>query len=111
MKIKLEAQKTSLRLSKDEFQSLLNKGSLSERTVFPGGNSITFKVELENEQNFSYKEGEMLFLLPNQLLHAYKPGKAGLSFKFQVDSSQKHELVFEVDIKKPPLGRANQTEK
>lgn len=104
MKIKLEAQKTSLRLSKNEFQILLNTHSLSEKTTFPGGNSIEFTVKLDNEQHFSYKEGEMLFLLPNQLLHAYKPSKSGLSFKFQVDNIQKHELVFEVDIKKSPLG-------
>ncbi|MBT5073066.1 MAG: hypothetical protein HOJ34_01760 [Kordiimonadaceae bacterium] len=109
MKVKLEAQKTSIRLSKDEFQKLLNTGLLDEQTTFPGGNSLTFKIELDIEQNFSFKDNEMLFVLPDQLLHAYKPSKSGLSLKFHVDSNQKHELVFEVDIKKPPLSSNNKS--
>lgn len=106
MKVKLEAQKTTIRLSKDEFQSLLDIGSLSEQTTFPGGKSLSFKIELDMEQYLSFKDNEMLFVLPNQLLHAYKPNKSGLAFKFHVDSNQTHQLVFEVDIKKPPLGAA-----
>jgi len=104
MKIKLEPQKTSLRLSKSEFQGLLKLGTLSENTIFPNGNEIGFMVTLGNNQHFSFEDNQLQLVLPNQLIQSYKPNKVGLSFEFQCDNSSLHKLVFEVDIKKAPLG-------
>lgn len=104
MKVRLEQQRTSLRLSKDEFQNLLNFETLSERTVFPDGHEIGFVVELGKNQHFSFENNLLRFILPNQLIQIYKPNKVGLSFEFQDGDSISHELIFEVDIKKAPLG-------
>lgn len=104
MKVKLEPQKTSLRLSKDEFQQLLKCRTLSEKTIFPDGNEIGLIVELGNDQHFSFEENLIRCILPNQLIQAYKPNKVGLSFEFHGANGIRHKLIFEIDIKKPPLG-------
>jgi len=106
LKVKLEPQKTSLRLSKDEFQTLKNQYSLSEQTIFPDGKTLNFHLALDVEQHFSFDGSDMRFILPNQLIFAYKPAKSGLSFKYQCGNGISHMLVLEVDIKKPPLGTA-----
>lgn len=105
MKIKLESQKTSLRLSRDEFQLLLDRGTLSECTIFPGGRKLDFQVDLEMEPYLNFDGDKVHIVLPNQFVRTYNPSKSGLSFHFFVNKDKKHHLVFEVDIKKQPLNQ------
>ncbi|HPF46135.1 MAG: hypothetical protein KDF58_04500 [Alphaproteobacteria bacterium] len=103
MKLKLEPQKTSLRLSKEEFEKLLVENHLFQESVFPGGKTMKLNVELDTTQFLSFQDDEISIGLPNRLLLSYRPDKRGLSFKFQCGNNLGHELVFEVDIKRPPL--------
>lgn len=103
MKLRLEPQKTTLRLSKDEFQTLLEIGELSESTLFPCDNALYLHVKLDEAQSFKLENNRFLISLPNHQLKNYHPAKTGLSFKFQIDSQMDHKLIFEVDIKKKPL--------
>ena len=106
MKIKFESQKTSLRLSKDEFSTLRNYSSIKEETILPDGKTLQFLVELDNDQYFHFNDDKFHFVLPNHLIHAYTPRKEGLCFKFQCGDGTSHTVVFEIDIKKPPLGHS-----
>jgi hypothetical protein len=104
LKVKLEPQKTSLRLNKEEFQTLRQKNQLQEELLFPGGKRLNITVLLESIQFFSFEGDEMRFGLPNHIIQIYKPSKVGLSLKFQRGKDEFHTVIFEVDIKKPPLG-------
>ncbi|MDC1428430.1 hypothetical protein N8199_00875 [Emcibacteraceae bacterium] len=103
MKVKLETKKTSLRLSKDEFQTLCQKNRLQEKIYFPGEKCLKISVELEAVQFFKFEDNQIQFGLPKHLIQIYKPNKAGLSLQFQCDKGRIHTVIFEVDIKKPPL--------
>lgn len=111
MKVRLEAQKTTLRLNKEEFEALKNQAILSETTLFPGGQSIEFNARLGEEKVLQFSDNKMTFILPNQSIQCYTPSKVGLSFIFQVGSAENHEVIFEVDIKKPPLGSKSSLKK
>ena len=102
MKIRLEHNKTSLRISKTEFEQLLKDKNLSSVTSFPNGKDMTFLVSLTNEQKLSFAGNSISIELPNHKISNYSPEKIGLSFYFQLDNNN-HELLFEVDIKKKPL--------
>lgn len=104
MKIRLEPEKTSLRISKTEFKSLLSEDSLSCKTTFPNGKTMAINVSLADEEALSYQCDTITVALPNQRIRGYTPGKMGLSFYFEIDNTGTHELLFEVDIKKKPLG-------
>jgi hypothetical protein len=103
LKVKLETKKTSLRLSKDEFQTLCQKNRLQEEIHFPGGKYLKITVELDTVQFFKFEDDQIQFGLPKHLIQIYRPTKAGLSFKFQSGKDPTHTVIFEVDIKKPPL--------
>lgn len=103
MKIRLEQNKTSLRISKPELELLIKEKNLSNTTTFPNGNDMTFLVSLANEQRLSFEGKHIIIELPNHIISSYSPEKIGLSFYFQLDSNNSHELLFEVDIKKKPL--------
>lgn len=110
MKIKFESNKTYLRLSKPEFQTLRQNNHLQEDFLFPGGQQLKIIVELEPIQYFSFEGDEMRFGLPFHVIQIYKPNKVGLSLIFQHGNDQKHTVVFEVDIKKPQLSPSPQIE-
>ncbi|MCC3862058.1 DUF7009 family protein [Pseudemcibacter aquimaris] len=105
MKLRIEPKKTTLRLSKAEFQSFLDTGELSQITHFPGGGNISISAQLDHDPSFMVKDNRFQIKLPNHLLREYKPSKSGISFEFQLDNGESHELVFEVDIKKKPLNK------
>ncbi len=104
MKIRLEPQKTSLRISKIEFEQLLQDQSLHSSTTFPNGETLAMDVVLAENKKLTFSPGSLTFELPNREIINHKPSKKGLTFYFQLDNKQVHELLFEVDIKKKPLG-------
>ena len=104
MKIRLEHQKTSLRLSKDEFSQLLLGNELHDRTIFPDGTIFMFKTSLSDKPGLTFLNQCLSIELPTRDLKDHKPDKRGLSFYFQLDNDKEHELLLEVDIKKKPLG-------
>ena len=104
MKIRLESQKTSLRISKSEFEKLLADGKLETVTLFPNGEKLALSVTLSAKEELNYRPGSISIALPNRDIQDHKPSKTGLSYYFQLDNMTDHELLFEVDIKRKPLG-------
>ena len=103
MKIKLESQKTIVRVNKEELRTLLDCGELVENTIFPDGRRLDFQVKLELEPYLNFDGDKIFIALPRQLIRTHKPSKKGISFRFLINKDDKHHLLFEVDIKKPPL--------
>lgn len=103
MKIRLEPEKTTLRISNAEFTVLLNEGTLSNMSALPGGENIEYRLSLKSQQFFHYGNNLFQIELPKQIIQSYKPNKIGLSFYFQLDNQEQHHFIFEVDIKKKPL--------
>jgi hypothetical protein len=103
MKIRFEPQKTTLRLSKDEFNTLLENNEISESTTFPDESSLEFCLKIEEEQDFQFKEGHFLITLSAKSIREYKPAKVGITFMFQLGNKSVHKIILEVDIKKKPL--------
>ncbi len=110
MKIRLEPQKTYIRLSKPEYQELLKTGFLAGETIFSQGAKLKFCLELKDQQNLHFSDHTLHFALPNQQIQQHTPKKTGLSFYFQIDSNLNHELIFEVDIRKPRLSSRKKNE-
>ncbi len=104
MKIRLEPQRTSLRISKSEFERLLTEQKLTSETHFPNGETLAINVLLGDDQSLIYSTGNIAIELPTREIRDHTPSKQGLSFCFQMEDCGAHELVFEVDIKKKPLG-------
>ena len=107
MKVKLEHQKTSLRLSKEEFHQLRNENILQEEIIFPCDRILKIVVELRYDQFFNFSGDEIRFGLPNQIIENYKPSKSGLPFIFQCGNGKVQTVIFEVNIKKTPLTSAS----
>ncbi len=103
MKLRLETNKTSIRLSKSEFEQLLNIGNLLCSTEFPNGETLSINVTLGQEKGLVYNHNHLDIELPIHQIKEHKPNKAGISFYFQLDNEANHQLIFEVDIKKPRL--------
>ncbi len=104
MKLRLEVGKTTIRLNKDELQKLISSSQLSQDSVFPDGNKFSLQVKLGKEQNISFTQSKLAILLPAQNVINHKPDKSGLSFDFGESGNNHHQVLFEVDIKKTPLG-------
>lgn len=102
MKIRLEPNKTTLRLSKIEFSELLKCRILSDSYQLPDNQSIDIHLRLEETENFIYQNNSFYINLPIRLIDNYKPNKTGLAFYFQLDNKMKIQFLFEVDIKKKP---------
>lgn len=107
MKIRLEPNKTSIRLSKSEFEQLVNIGKLGCSTTFPNGETLSISVTLSTEKGLAYNGNHIDIELPTHQIKGHKPNKAGISFYFQLDNENEHLLIFEVDIKKPRLGSSH----
>ncbi len=105
MKIRLEPNKTTLRLSKIEFSELLKCRFLSDSYELPGDQAIDIYLKLEETDNFIYENNSFRISLPNRLIDDYKPCKNGLTFYFQLDNKKKIQVLFEVDIKKKPINK------
>ena len=103
MKIRLEPQKTTLRISKAEFSELIKVGMLSDSFALPGGQNIELYVSLNDQPQYHYEKNQFNLKLPEKNILAYKPNKIGLSIYFQLDNKDHHHLLYEVDIKKKPL--------
>ena len=103
MKVRIEVGKTTFRLSKREFQELTKVSQLSQATVFPDGNKFEVLLTLDQQKSIAFNDSLLKVTLPSDEVALHKPSKAGLSFQFNDDTSHPHQIVFEVDIKKPPL--------
>ena len=78
---------------------------MSEQTLFPGGNHLNFTLRLGDEQSFDFVDNDIQFNLKNRKIENHKPSKIGLIFDFPMVNDTTHRVVFEVDIKKSPLGK------
>ncbi len=103
MKLRLEPNKTCLRLSKSEFEQFLSVGQLGCCTTFPNGETLSISVTLGSEEGLTYNSNHLDIELPSVQITEHKPNKTGLSFYFRLDNDNNHQLIFEVDIKKPRL--------
>ena len=103
MKIKLEPEKTTLRISKNELKVLLLDQKLFDSIILPGGKQVKINVSVGDTELYLFNENQFLIELPKHLIDDYKPSKTGLSFYFQIDNQKIHQLIFEVDIRKRPL--------
>ena len=103
MKVRLEPQKTTLRINKAEFSELIKVGMLFDSFALPGGENVELYVSLNDQKQYYYEKNQFHLKLPEKKILAYIPSKIGLSFYFQLDNKDQHHLLFEVDIKKKPL--------
>ena len=103
MKIRLEPDKTTLRISKDELNTLLLDQKLFDSINLPGGKQLNINVSINEDELYLFDKNQFLIELPKHLIDDYEPSKTGLSFYFQIDNQKHHQLIFEVDIRKKPL--------
>lgn len=106
MKIRIEVDKTTVRLNKIEFQDLLNNHELSQESVYPDGNKLRVELNLATDQELTFNDNALKIVLPIKEVAEHTPNKVGLTFNFQKNNEIKHCLLFEVDIKRPPLNKA-----
>ncbi len=65
---------------------------------------MNFTLRLGDEQSFDFVENDIQFVLKRRKIENHKPSKIGLIFDFPTVNDMTHRVVFEVDIKKSPLG-------
>lgn len=104
MKIKFSHLTTVIRVGKDEFNILQDRGYLYEDTSFPGGKILKFELSLNQNAAICLNDNKLEISLPSLDIHNHRPSKIGLSYQIPMENENIHHVIFEVDIKKSPLG-------
>ena len=99
MKLRIKGNTIRFRLTQTEIDSIA-KGSVEDKTQFPLGNSLIYKIQIGDIFNTKFLEGVVLITVPSPLVNEWATSdKVSIDYSFELEDGNQLEISLEKDFK------------
>lgn len=99
MKLRIKGNTIRFRLTQTEIDSI-DKGSVEDKTRFPGGNSLIYKIEKGKSFNTEFSDGVVLITVPSEKINDWATSnKVNIDYSFDLEDGNQLEISLEKDFK------------
>jgi len=99
MKLRIKGNTIRLRLTQTEVDKL-SEGTVEDRTQFPGGQSLVYKIQSEEQFGVDLNEGTVLISVPaSQIQDWANSDKIEITNSIQLENNEQLEISIEKDFK------------
>lgn len=99
MKLRIKGNTIRFRLTQTEIDSI-GKGSVEDKTQFPIGNSLVYKIQQGDSFNTAFSEGVVLITVPSELVESWATSdKICIDYSFELEGGNQLEISLEKDFK------------
>lgn len=99
MKLRIKGNTIRFRLTQTEIDSIY-KGSLEDKTHFPGGNSLTYKIQKGDSFKCQFKNEEVIISVTPKVIEDWaNSDKVSIENSIELDDGSQLEVSLEKDFK------------
>lgn len=99
MKLRIKGNTIRFRLTQTEIDSI-GKGSVEDKTQFPIGNSLIYKIQQGDSFSTAFSEGVVLITVPSELVDSWATSdKISIDYSFELEDGNHLEISLEKDFK------------
>lgn len=99
MKLRIKGNTIRFRLTQTEIDKISN-GVVEDRTQFPGGNSLIYKIQIGDSFNTEFLEGIVSITVPSGIVNEWaKSDKVSIDYSFELGDGNQLEISLEKDFK------------
>ncbi|MCF6360090.1 MAG: hypothetical protein L3J29_04930 [Cyclobacteriaceae bacterium] len=99
MKLRIKGNTIRLRLTQTEVDKL-SEGTVEDRTQFPGGQSLVYKIQTAVQFQVDFTNGTVLISLPtNQIKDWANSDKVEIANSIELENNEQLEISIEKDFK------------
>lgn len=99
MKLRIKGNTIRFRLTQTEIDSI-GKGSVEDKTKFPIGNSLIYKIQQGDSFSTAFSEGVVLITVPSELVDSWATSdKISIDYSFELEDGNQLEISLEKDFK------------
>ena len=99
MKLRIKGNTIRLRLTQSEVDTLSN-GIVEDRTQFPGGNALVYKIQSAEQFDVDFNNGTVLISLPTKHVQDWASSdKIEIANSIELENNERLEISIEKDFK------------
>ena len=99
MKLRIKGNTIRFRLTQTEIDTIAS-GAVEDKTQFPGGNSLTYKIQKGDSFNTEFLNGTVLITVPSEVINEWaKSDKVSIDHSIELDNGGQLEISLEKDFK------------
>lgn len=99
MKLRIKGNTIRFRLTQTEIDTIAG-GAVEDRTEFPGGNSLIYKIQVGDSFATEFSEGIVLITVPSQVVNEWATSdKVSIEKSIELDNGNQLEVSLEKDFK------------
>ncbi len=99
MKLRIKGNTIRLRLTQSEVDKL-SEGTVEDRTQFPGGQSLIYKIQSAEQFRVNFNDGIVLISVPTKQVKDWaNSDKIEIANSIQLENNEQLEISIEKDFK------------